>query len=614
MWLGEKHKEALATLKYGILDNKGFLLLTGDVGTGKTTLINSLLQSLDDDVICTSVPDPGLEKMDFFNYIAAAFDIDAQFSSKGAFLAHFRRFLMQANENKKKVLLIIDEAQLLTQELLEEIRLLSNIEKTDTKLINIFFVGQNEFNEILNREQNRAVRQRLTLNYNIDPLSPEETAEYIRHRLAVAGAKQPIFDTTATREVFMYSGGFPRRINVICDHCLLSGYVNEQKVIGAAIVKECAKELRIPEYIPNRNINGYSAYEKPRPKPVAPAAASPEPGFQPQQPVFQPIPQQRPVEPMPRRSRSGLFAFFTVGLLIFFLVWFLFFPSSQEAFVSKVSQNWEILKNTFISRSVSPPAEPVSTDKTGPLPSPEQNTDKKKDTLSEPGPKPTGTPVEHKDEKSSSADVETSSVKPAEKEPQNKESTGKPVVDSRIQPIRDEYFDETKSFDSKSDPIPGTDSAPGLQNRTTALTDEKKNDTPEPAMISSPPKPESPSAIEKKEIPPLPEEKVIVRFKYNTNDLTQEGYARLVDYSEILAAYPDVRVLVTGYTDSDGYQKYNRKLSEFRANIVRSFLLGRGIKPEQVKIRGLGSKNPIESNDTAWGRKMNRRVEIEVVK
>ena len=149
MWLGKQHKEALATLKYGILHNQGFLLLTGDVGTGKTTLIHALIQSLTHDIICTSVPDPSLSKLDFFNYIAASFGIEQEFSSKGTFLVQFRKFLLDAYDNKKKVLLIIDESQLLTQELLEEIRLLSNIEKTNTKLINIFFIGQNELIKII---------------------------------------------------------------------------------------------------------------------------------------------------------------------------------------------------------------------------------------------------------------------------------------------------------------------------------------------------------------------------------------------------------------------------------------------------------------------------------
>ncbi|MCP4764337.1 MAG: AAA family ATPase, partial [archaeon] len=189
LWFGEKHKEALATLKYGVLDNKGFLLMTGDVGTGKTTLINALIESLSDDIIYACVPDPSLSKLEFFNYIASSFGIVQEFLTKGSFLVGFRKFLMDAYEENKKVLLIIDESQLLTQELLEEIRLLSNIERSNTKLINIFFVGQNEFNAIVSKEQNRAVRQRLTLNYNIDPLTPDETQKYIDFRLEVAGAE-----------------------------------------------------------------------------------------------------------------------------------------------------------------------------------------------------------------------------------------------------------------------------------------------------------------------------------------------------------------------------------------------------------------------------------------
>ena len=281
MWLGEKHQEALATLKYGVLDNKGFLLLTGDVGTGKTTLINTLIQSLSDDILCASVSDPGLEKLDFFNYIASSFGINQEFLTKGSFLIGFRKFLLNAYDKNKKVLLIIDESQLLTQELLEEIRLLSNIEKTNTKLINIFFVGQNEFNEIVNQDKNRALRQRLTLNYNIDPLTPDETQKYIEYRLKVAGTDRTIFDSPAVQEVFMYSGGFPRRINVICDHALLSGYVSDNEIITAQIVQECAKELKIPAHVQNRDINGFGSQQpelvsKVQSKPVVLQPRTPE--------------------------------------------------------------------------------------------------------------------------------------------------------------------------------------------------------------------------------------------------------------------------------------------------------------------------------------------------
>ncbi|MFV0436534.1 MAG: AAA family ATPase [Desulfopila sp.] len=269
IWLGEKHKEALATLTYGVLDNKGFMLLTGDVGTGKTTLINTLIRRLSDDILYASVPDPRLGLSDFLNYIAHSFGIRKNFATKGEFLIYFSDFLLRCNDNGKKVLLLIDEAQLLTQDLLEEIRLLSNIQKDGLNLLNIFFVGQDEFNEILERWENRAVAQRLTLNYHLKPLTDRETEQYIGHRLAVAGLTRQVFDQEAFMEIHRYSGGFPRRINILCDHCLLTGFVREQRVIGADVVRYCAEELKIPQYVKRQNP---TVRPQPQPRPEEPAA------------------------------------------------------------------------------------------------------------------------------------------------------------------------------------------------------------------------------------------------------------------------------------------------------------------------------------------------------
>ena len=163
LWLGEKHSEALATLKYGILENKGFLLLTGDVGTGKTALINRLVKMIDVAAIVAKVPDPGLSSLDFFNFLSVELKMNKTFDSKGAFLIHLKHFLLKAYSAHKKVVLIIDEAQRLNPELLEQIRLLSNIELQNRKLINIFFVGQTEFSKMLMEDRNRAVRQRITV-------------------------------------------------------------------------------------------------------------------------------------------------------------------------------------------------------------------------------------------------------------------------------------------------------------------------------------------------------------------------------------------------------------------------------------------------------------------
>ena len=245
LWLGEKHREALAVLKYAILENKGVLALTGDVGTGKTTLINALLKSLGEDTVTATIYDPRLGVLDFFNTVAAAFRIEDTFDGKGKFILKFMDFLIKTHERKQKVLLIIDEAQAINEDLLEEIRLLSNLEAEYTRLLNIFFVGQNEFIDILQKYENRALRQRVTIRYHIQPLTLNETAAYIKYRLEVAGTQAVIFDSGAIDEIFFFSSGYPRLINIMCDHALLSGYVREVQVINANLIRECREELLV---------------------------------------------------------------------------------------------------------------------------------------------------------------------------------------------------------------------------------------------------------------------------------------------------------------------------------------------------------------------------------
>ena len=243
LWLGEKHKEALATLKYGVVDQKGFLLVTGDVGTGKTTLINALLEWIGNDAIIANITNPVLVELDFFNIVAHQFNINKHFSNKADFLIHFSRFLNDCYTKKKTVILVVDEAHKLDENLLEQIRLLSNIEMQHTKLINIFFVGQNEFIDIISNEQNRALRQRITINYHLEPLKEYEVKKYILHRLNVAGLHENIFTENSISEIYSFSNGYPRLINIICDYALLTGFVRDLKRITLTIIKECSQEL-----------------------------------------------------------------------------------------------------------------------------------------------------------------------------------------------------------------------------------------------------------------------------------------------------------------------------------------------------------------------------------
>ncbi|GAB6144219.1 hypothetical protein JCM12294_16570 [Desulfocicer niacini] len=235
----------MAAFKYAIYENKSFLLLTGDVGCGKTTLINSFVNRLNDTVLFGVLSDPGLSLLDLLNHIAFLFGLDHTFKSKGEFIIKFTRFLNNAYGAKKRVLLIIDEAQRLSNDLLEEICMLSNIERQDAKLINIFFVGQDEFRQIVSQHPNRSLKQKLTFSCRITSLDEVDLEKYVQHRLKIAGTTASLFDEDALSTIYRYSDGNPRLINILCDLSLLTGFVQEKNIIDGDIVSECVAELQL---------------------------------------------------------------------------------------------------------------------------------------------------------------------------------------------------------------------------------------------------------------------------------------------------------------------------------------------------------------------------------
>ncbi|HUT71356.1 MAG TPA: AAA family ATPase [Desulfatiglandales bacterium] len=248
LYLGESHREALNLLNYGVMERKGFILLTGEIGTGKTTMVHALLNAIDETVQYIHLSNPLLSPQEFMDYLAfSVFRKKLHFKSKTDFLLEFEEFLRQCLRDQRNAILIIDEAQKLSFELLEEIRLLSNMETGDEKLLNIFLVGQPELNDKLTRPQCLPLLQRISIRYHIPPLDLEGTREYVATRLRIAGAKKgdDIFPKGAVRALYHCSGGYPRMINILADNSLLLGYSKGIRAISPDMVKECYDELNL---------------------------------------------------------------------------------------------------------------------------------------------------------------------------------------------------------------------------------------------------------------------------------------------------------------------------------------------------------------------------------
>jgi general secretion pathway protein A len=244
-YLSRKHQEAFSHLIYGIQDRKGIMEITGEIGTGKTTLCRALLNHLDRKTKTAFILNPYLSQLQLLQAIVADFGINTKARNKLTLINALNEFLLQESAVGNNVVLLIDEAQNLSLKQLEQVRLLSNLETEKCKLLQIVLVGQPELWEKLRTVNLRQLNQRIAVRYHILPLDQDEVAEYIKHRLHVAGAKSKIeFSPDALEEVFCYTGGTPRLINILCDRALLAGFVLETNTISSDIIKKCIEELQ----------------------------------------------------------------------------------------------------------------------------------------------------------------------------------------------------------------------------------------------------------------------------------------------------------------------------------------------------------------------------------
>jgi type II secretory pathway predicted ATPase ExeA/outer membrane protein OmpA-like peptidoglycan-associated protein len=745
LWFSSKHREAYSVLKYGILEDKGFLALTGEIGTGKTLLINKLIGDCPVPTIIVAIPDPGMKPMELFRFLAAEAGMEKKFLGKVGFLIRFKQFILQAYDVEKKVLLILDEAQRLSFETLEQIRLLSNIEKSDKTLINIFFVGQNEFSDILEDERSMATKQRITTRYQLEPFTEEETAEYIRHRLNVAGAKTEIFNPDAITAIQDYSKGFPRAINIICDNALMIGFGSESKTVTADMVLSAANELPIvddPVYKPRKKPSGVSRTKdlpaedaileskdlpvaddptnEPILKPVVASGAEAQPvaddtvdeadkgtadtplkeeqpaaDHTPQSnelPVIDDIlhePQREPtfaarlkedlpanVVRMPKKEtieeevserpsisgRKGI----RLGAILFLLVFgsavYFFYDSENSK-----STRWkpdDILpeKKNFaseirIQQSPSPKknADPVKNSESL-AKTPEQkpavdqgnNTSNSIKDFNQPtqlASKKAISLVEPDAENETANQIDNTPTSAREPEGQTQVSSKKAISqnlpDTQKQVAHHDSSTSPSMEESESlEPVPLEKPTPQITlKQETELQNGENNET---QIIQIPPREYQPAdaneiLLSKKVTPPptskeefsakeisrkekdlLPRElyfadhTYFVFFGFNSGRVLGKYESLLGDIADTASKSTEVEIFIEGYTDAAGDSKHNTKLSELRATTIKNYFIGKGIHPSKIHASGMGSRNPLGSNQTAAGRRINRRVEIKL--
>ena len=255
-----RHNEALAALYYGVRRHKGFVVVTGEVGTGKTLLLRCLLRLLENskDVAYAYLFNSRLSPTDFLQYVLSDFGMPASGRNKCELLLDLSNFLVDRGSKQMTTVLIVDEAHDLSADTLEELRLLSNLETTEDKLIQIILVGQPELDKKLDSNELRQLKQRIALRAQLGALTAQQTKEYIEQRLRIAGADPnapPIFSPEAVDSVYAYSRGYPRLINTICENALIGAYARQLSLVTPAIVDDVAGEFRLePALVPQGKI------------------------------------------------------------------------------------------------------------------------------------------------------------------------------------------------------------------------------------------------------------------------------------------------------------------------------------------------------------------------
>ncbi len=496
MWLAGGVSHHFAMLEQAITEKKGIILLTGDAGTGKSTLVKMITDILGNRFTIPTLSNPELRGLDLFNFLAVKLGFDKEFNSKSAFLVHLRNFLRTLHSNAKDILLVVDQADRTEARLFEELALLSDIELNDRKMISILVVGRKEWIEESIRQVEKQTLDKITAQIHIEPLNAEDTADYIRYCLSSVGARKTIFEENAIQQIFSYSRGNLNLINVLCERALRMGYSNRKKKINAAIVKACGAEIQEGTAIDEET------------DPDAATAANE-------------ITMITSVDAAAPAKR-----WFWIKALFFIL--FLFSSYLLYEYQTKDSLQWK-----------------------------------------------------------------------TEEIAQKEYSTHKIKENKIVAPDNPQESDENSI-------------GPGSLSQEAAANSPADHHADFEQPVTAKESDNSDAKSKTSREWPFPTFKKILYFKYDSNTLPAGSLEILDKIADYAVHNLDREFIIKGYTDSTGAESYNLTISKYRADAVKNYLIAQGVNPAGLETFGLGSQDPIFSNATAGGRKLNRRVEIEL--
>ncbi len=528
LYLNEGLRETLATLVYGIRERRGFIIIIGEPGTGKTTLLNAAADQFDEKIKVAFILNPSLAFDDMLHMALVGFNLaEAEEDlTKRKAIQRLNDFALKQNENNGNVALIIDEAQHLNRNSLENLRLLSNLQTRKHKLIQIVLAGQPELDNTLQKPELRQLVQRIGLRRRTNPLSEKEAYEYIQHRLKIARYDGPqLFGNRAKKLIWSYSQGIPRIINILCDNSLLAGYALERKRIDSAIVEEAIQDLSggsFSEAFENsvdteqdNHIFRMENDEDNISKSVVTQADQPG------------------VNAGETRSRY----------IISKNMWKLFSPNTKRC-------------NKLQKANIEAGS------------------------------------IEH---------FESESIVTTKKKFRRRASIFIALIVMLLVIVGIRFFK-----------LDNTDPATASQNEPALKLASKKADTKKAPSLSD--RDLSPAKVdtEKLSLLSFPDDRLVVYFNHNSFEISDTSLRILNPLAKHVMDKPEAKILVTGYSDSTGPSSYNNAISKRRAETVKNYLINKGVKLFNITAVGLGAQNFVASNETLDGRRLNRRVEIEL--